>query len=1008
MWLLLFFSSRIKKDVALLFIKHEWKNAPPSWEVSEDPCGDWVGIGCFNSLVTNISLVGMDLSGKLSPEIGSLSELQSLDLSYNKNLIGPLPDEIGNLKKLTNLLLIDCGFCGPIPDTIGNLPQLAFLSLSSNSFSGRIPATIGNLSNLYWLDLAENQLEGPIPISNGTTPGLDMLHKTRHFGFGNNKLSGNIPTQIFSSEMSLTHLHFESNQFTGSIPSTLGLVQKLEVVRLNNNSLSGPLPQNIHNLTKVKELYLSTNRLSGSLPNLTGMNVLSYLDLSNNGFDQSDFPPWLSTLKSLRTLAMEAIQLKGPIPISFFGLVQLRTVMLKKTQLNGTLDIGKTISDQLGLLDLQYNSIANFDPQIDVSKVAIILVDNPACQETGVVKTYCSIAKMDDSYTTPLNNCFQYVCKLNQIVSPNCKCAYPYTGTLTFRDPSFLYLGNNTVFAMLELTLMQSFRSHKKPVDSVSLSNPRRSTEKYLDLTLEIFPSGQDFFNRTSISGIGFMLSNQTFKPPPIFGPFYFIANTYEHYTDSVIESPVISSKSSNIGIIAGAAIGGCVLVLLLLLAVVYGFLQKNKAKRATKKNNLFEGWGPDENNSSIPQLKGPRRFTFEEIQNYTKNFSQLNLIGSGGYGKVYRGTLLNGQIVAVKRAQNESMQGGLEFKTEIELLSRVHHKNLVSLVGFCFEQGEQILVYEYVVNGTLTDALSGKLGIRLDWISRLKIALGAARGLYYLHEHANPPIIHRDVKSTNILLDEHLNAKVSDFGISKPLDTAKGYITTQVKGTMGYLDPEYYMTQQLTEKSDVYSFGVLMLELITARMPIERGKYIVKMVMNTIDKTKELYGLEEILDPVTDFKASLKSFEKFMDLIIKCVEESSSTRPSMNYALKEIENMLLLAGENPNAEPASNSSSYNTSWNSMQPYYDNEDFDSNRKVELQTFNIRDVERMKKELQAAERDVGEAELARNAWEEKCWEVDSTITQQIKDLEALSIACNQALKRFFLYCAAFVF
>ncbi|GAU39633.1 hypothetical protein TSUD_397210 [Trifolium subterraneum] len=502
--------------------------------------------------------------------------------------------------------------------------------------------------------------------------------------------------------------------------------------------------------------------------------------------------------------------------------------MLKKNQLNGTLDIGKAISDQLGLLDLQYNSIANFDPQIDASKVEIILVDNPACQETGVVKTYCSIVNTDDSYTTPLNKCFQYVCK-------------------STRAPSFSYLGNNTVFAKLELTLVQFFKSHKIPVDSVSLSNPRRSTDKYLDLTLEIFPSGQDFFNRTSISGIGFMLSNQTFKPPPIFGPFYFIGDTYEHYlNDSIIESSVISSKSSNIGIIAGAAIGCCVLVLLLLLAVVYGFRQKNKAKRATKKNNLFEQWGPDESNNSIPQLKGARRFSFEEIQNYTKNFSQLNLIGSGGYGKVYRGTLHNGQVIAVKRAQNESMQGGLEFKTEIELLSRVHHKNLVSLVGFCFEQGEQILVYEYVVNGTLTDALS-----------------------------------------------------------------------------------EYYMTQQLTEKSDVYSFGVLMLELITARMPIERGKYIVKTVMNTIDKTKELYGLEEILDPVIDFKASLKSFEKFMDFTMKCVEESSSKRPSMNYALKEIENMLL-AGENPNAEPASNSSNYNTSWNSMQPYYDNEDFDSN------------------------------------------------------------------------------
>ncbi|PNX58672.1 putative LRR receptor-like protein kinase, partial [Trifolium pratense] len=198
------------------------------------------------------------------------------------------------------------------------------------------------------------------------------------------------------------------------------------------------------------------------------------------------------------------------------------------------------------------------------------------------------------------------------------------------------------------------------------------------------------------------------------------------------------------------------------------------------------EQWGPDESNSSIPQLKGARRFTFEEIQNCTKKFSQLNYIGSGGYGKVYRGTLHNGQLVAVKRAQNESMQGGLEFKTEIELLSRVHHKNLVSLIGFCFEQGEQILVYEYVVNGTLTDALSGKSGIRLDWIRRLKIALGTARGLDYLHEQANPPIIHRDVKSTNILLDERLNAKVSDFGLSKPLsDGAKGYMTTQVKGTM-------------------------------------------------------------------------------------------------------------------------------------------------------------------------------------------------------------------------------
>ncbi|XP_045803745.1 leucine-rich repeat receptor protein kinase HPCA1 [Trifolium pratense] len=918
---------------ALTLIKYDWKNTPPSWDNSDDPCGgNWDGIVCINSRVTAISLVSMDLFGQLSSEIGSLSELQILDLSYNKNLTGPLPAEIGNLKKLTNLQLIDCGFFGPIPDTIGNLPRLVFLSLNSNRFSGQIPATIGNLSNLYWLDLAENQLDGSIPISNGTTPGLDMLHKTKHFHFGKNKLSGNIPAQLFSSNMSLVHVLFESNKFDGRIPSTLGLVQKLEVVRLDNNSLTGSLPQNINNLTKVRELFLSHNRLSGSLPNLTGMNVLSYLDLSNNSFDQSDFPPWLSTLQSLTTIMMENIQLQGPIPVSLFSLVQLQTVILKNNGLNGTLEIGSTFSDQLGLIDLQFNNIEDveFDPQINVSNVDIILVNNPVCTETGVVENYCSITKPNDTYTTPLDNCIPVECNLNQILSPKCKCAYPYTGTLTLRAPSFSDLGNKSVFVMLEKTLMESLISHDKPVDSVSISNPRKSTDQYLDLSLQIFPSDKESFNRTGISGIGFMLSNQTYKPPgDIFGPFYFIADKYEHYLeDSVLQNgPVKSSKSSNIGIIAGAAIGGCVLVVLLLLAVVYGFRQKNKARRATNKSNLFEQWGPDESNSSIPQLKGARRFTFEEIQNCTKKFSQLNYIGSGGYGKVYRGTLHNGQLVAVKRAQNESMQGGLEFKTEIELLSRVHHKNLVSLIGFCFEQGEQILVYEYVVNGTLTDALSGKSGIRLDWIRRLKIALGTARGLDYLHEQANPPIIHRDVKSTNILLDERLNAKVSDFGLSKPLsDGAKGYMTTQVKGTMGYLDPEYYMTQQLTEKSDVYSFGVLMLELITARRPIERGKYIVKVVRNSLDKTKELYGLKEILDPIIDFKESLNSFEKFIDITMKCVEDSSSNRPSMNYAFKEIENMLLLAGTNPNA--ASASSSYNASGSSMHPY-DNEYFDS-------------------------------------------------------------------------------
>ncbi|KAI4296124.1 hypothetical protein L6164_036108 [Bauhinia variegata] len=893
-------------STALTSLRECWQNTPPNWK-GLDPCGDeWDGITCTNSHVTSISLLSMNLTGQLSGDIGLLSELVSLDLSYNKGLTGALPQAIGNLKKLSILILLGCGFTGPIPDTIGNLPRLTMLSLNSNGFNGRIPPSIGNLSKLYWLDLAENKLEGPIPVSNGTIPGLDMLHNTKHFHLGQNNLSGTIPPQLFSSDMTLIHVLFESNGFTGSIPSTLGLVRTLEVVRLDKNSFSESVPQNLNNLTNVQQLFLSNNKLSGPLPNLTGMSVLSYLDMSNSNFDLSDFPPWFLTLKSLTTLMMENTQLKGQIPVSFFSLDHLQTVVLRGNQLNGTLDIGTPNSQQLGLIDLQNNLIRNFQQSNEVSNVKIILADNPVCQGTGARETYCSVTQPNISYITPPSNCVPVTCSSDQISSPNCKCAYPYTGTLIFRAPSFSDLGNTTYYTTLAQSLMHSFQSQHLPVDSVSLSNPIREAIQYLELTLEIFPLNQDNFNRTGISNIGFVLSNQTFKPPRIFGPFYFDGQVYQHFSDNEGE-PTKSSKSSNIGIIIGAAAGGSVLLLLLLLLGVYAFCVKKKAKKA-----IEASYNLGHSNSSIPQLKGARRFSFEEIQKYTKKFSEANDIGSGGYGKVYRGTLPNGQLVAIKRAQKGSLQGGPEFRTEIELLSRVHHKNLVSLVGYCFEQGEQMLVYEYIPNGTLKDAFSGKSGIRLDWIRRLKVALGTARGLAYLHELANPPIIHRDIKSANILLDERLNAKLADFGLCKPMgDGERDHVTTQVKGTMGYLDPEYYMTQQLSEKSDVYSFGVLMLEIITGKRPIQRGKYIVREVRNAIDETKDLYGLQKILDPAIGSGGTLKGLEQFVDLAMKCVAESGIERPIMSDVVKEIENVLLSAGSNPTAESSSTSTSY-------------------------------------------------------------------------------------------------
>ncbi|KAL6642386.1 hypothetical protein ACP70R_020567 [Stipagrostis hirtigluma subsp. patula] len=230
------------------------------------------------------------------------------------------------------------------------------------------------------------------------------------------------------------------------------------------------------------------------------------------------------------------------------------------------------------------------------------------------------------------------------------------------------------------------------------------------------------------------------------------------------------------------------------------------------------------------------------------------------------------------------------------------------------------------------TAVREGKSGVRLDWRRRLRVVLGAAKGIAYLHELADPPIVHRDIKSSNVLLDERLNAKVSDFGLSKPLgEDGRGQVTTQVKGTMGYLDPEYYMTQQLTEKSDVYSFGVLMLEVATARKPLERGRYVVREVKAAVDRSKGLYGLEALLDPALG-AAALPGLEPYVDLALRCVEEAGADRPSMGEAVAEIERVLKMAGGHGGggssaADSASDSMSY-ASRTPRHPYGGDSPFD--------------------------------------------------------------------------------
>ncbi|URE11815.1 Leucine-rich repeat receptor-like protein kinase, partial [Musa troglodytarum] len=907
-----FWSSCVAADtlpdeaLALYSLASKWQASPRNWEGS-DPCGsNWVGIYCSNSHITSIVLSGLSISGSLSEEIQNLTELVHLDLSFNPGLDGPIPRTIGNLVKLKRLFLVGCSFSGSIPPELGKLSRLAFLSLNSNKLSGSIPGELGNLSSLVWFDITDNEISGSIPVSDGTNLGLDMLKKCQHFHFGRNNLSGPIPPELFQSNSSLLHVLFDTNKLTGSIPETIGVVHTLEALRLDRNQLTGAVPSNFNNLTKLAELQLSNNQLSGPLPNLTGMDELAYVDLSNNSFDVSDVPPWFSTLPSLTTLMLEFLKVSGQIPASLFGFPQMQKARLRSNLINGTLDLGSQYSKQLTLVDVRDNRIQ--DLYYGGYPNELLLERNPYCDQQGSVSKYCDVAQQSNpatTYSTPMQNCGASVCPSDQEMSSNCICSYPYEGTIVFRFLTFSNTENYTYYQTLEQHLYQSFQDNKVPVGFLSLQNPKINLYNYFQLDMWMFPSSKGHFDEPEVVLLANLFSSNTFNSPPGFGPYYFIPKPYPSFPES-------GSKSKNAGLIAGVTVGGLLLASVVAGLIIFAIRRRRKVKKATEQSLPSGSWNPSQSGSGVPQLKGSRLFSFEELTKYTHNFSEANVLGTGSYGKVYRGALDDGQLIAVKRAQQGSLQGDHEFKTEIEMLSRVHHRNLVSLVGFCFDHSEQILVYEYIPNGSLRDSLSGNSGVYLDWKKRLRITLGAARGLTYLHELANPRIIHRDVKSNNILLDHQLNAKVSDFGLCKPLsDDFRGYISTQVKGTMGYLDPEYYMTQHLTEKSDVYSFGVLLLELVTARKPIERGRFIVREVRNAINKSPDLHDLRELLDPAICMNSTLPGLDRFMELAMKCVEESSADRPWMSDVAKEIENIMVLAGMNPYIASESNSASF-------------------------------------------------------------------------------------------------
>ncbi|KAJ0976471.1 hypothetical protein J5N97_018436 [Dioscorea zingiberensis] len=304
-----------------------------------------------------------------------------------------------------------------------------------------------------------------------------------------------------------------------------------------------------------------------------------------------------------------------------------------------------------------------------------------------------------------------------------------------------------------------------------------------------------------------------------------------------------------------------------------------------------IEGPSPFIGLPEFSQLGWGHWFTLRDLEIATNRFSKENVIGEGGYGVVYHGHLINGTPVAIKKLLNNLGQAEKEFRVEVDAIGHVRHKNLVRLLGYCIEGTQRMLVYEYVSNGNLEQWLHGAMGGSLTWAARIKVLLGTAKALAYLHEAIEPKVVHRDIKSSNILIDDDFNAKVSDFGLAKLLGAGKSHITTRVMGTFGYVAPEYANTGLLNEKSDTYSFGVLLLEAITGRDPVDYGRPTPEV--NLVDWLKMMIGSrrsEEVVDPNLETRPSTKALKRALLTALRCLDPDSKTRPRMSQVVRMLD----------------------------------------------------------------------------------------------------------------------
>ncbi|CAN4076751.1 unnamed protein product [Withania somnifera] len=855
-------------------VLYDWTDSP-----SSDYCA-WRGITCdnvtFNVVALNLSSLNLD--GELSPAIGQLKGLISIDVRGNR-LSGQIPDGIGDCSALKNLDLSFNELYGDIPFSISKLKQLEYLILKNNQLIGPIPSTLSQIPNLKVLDLAQNKLSGEIPRliywnevlqylglrgnNLGGSLSADMCQLTGlwYFDVRNNSLTGSIPQNIGNCTafqvldlsyneltgeipfnigfLQVATLSLQGNCLSGQIPSVIGLMQALAVLDLSCNMLSGTIPLILGNLTYTEKLYLHGNKLTGSIPpELGNMTKLHYLELNDNQLT-GRIPPELGKLTELFDLNVANNHLDGPIPSNLSSCTNLNSLNLSSNNLKGPIPIELSRIGNVDTLDLSNNRVSGPIP-----------------------------SSLGD---------LEHLLKLN--LSKNEINGYLPAEFGNLRSIMEIDLSSNHLSGPIPQELGQLQNLYLLKMENNNLSGDVMSLASCLSLNvLNVsynnlggnIPTGNNFSRFSPDSFIG---------NPDLCG--YWLSSPC-HASHSAVRVSI--SKGAILGIALGA-------LLILLMILVAACRPQNPAP-------FMDGSIDKPVNYSSPKLvilhMNMALHVYEDIMRMTENLSEKYIIGCGASSTVYKCVLKNCKPVAIKKLYSHNPQYLKEFETELETVGSIKHRNLVSLQGYSLSPSGHLLFYDYMENGSLWDLLHGPTKKKkLDWVTRLRIALGSAQGLAYLHHDCSPRIIHRDVKSSNILLDKDFEAHLTDFGIAKSLCTSKTYTSTYIMGTIGYIDPEYARTFRLTEKSDVYSYGIVLLELLTGRKAVDNESNLHHMILT---KAANNAVMETVNPEITATCKDLGDVKKVFQLALLCSKRQPAERPTMHEVARVLESLVPVA----------------------------------------------------------------------------------------------------------------